>query len=551
VLAAGPGADRECDEEERVPRQGGRGACAGSPQGRDGELTAGVSRAGGDHSDNGRHHEPRYEGELREFLAILNIERGLGAVDDTLTALWDRHFEHIAYLAIDSFAEGDAPDKDAFQADCQKVGGKIRALAQIDKDWDEQNLEGRALQLNIAAALAESGEAASSLSIDPMTRATLGAQLSGSAVEWDARYVDAFAEAHLEATRYGDVDLLSDALAEWTGDQIALKSYGAVFRFMASIVDAFGGHLDRARAKAAGEGIAKTMLPVQKLGLVLTSLAADLKGARDKGQAAPVDPDLAPGIARRLAIGDDEGSLFGVAGDCFEAVPNEELGRVLLDYLRHWRTGREPLLGALLARAGRDAALAVLALLAEDKSAKGLAAIEAALKNPSVEVRIEGLSHLPETQADRVRDEVQKIVEDGSPDVRAQALGKIGAIRLVAAGPALVQRIRDASFHALAVDERRWWFDAVFKLNARRGETLAIELLEEHPVIPREAIDQTRVLAADLLAGASSKEALEAAEGASKSRFWNSAGVREAAARAASAIAARRAAGGATEERRQ
>lgn len=68
-------------------------------------------------------------------------------------------------------------------------------------------------------------------------------------------------------------------------------------------------------------------------------------------------------------------------------------------------------------------------------------------------------------------------------------------------------------------------------------------------MIPQEAVEVTRTLAAEILAGmAASKEALAAAQEAAKKRWWNTQPVRDAAERALTAITERRGAVGAGAE---
>ena len=488
--------------------------------------------------------------ELREFVAILMMERGGPGEDDAVTALWDRRFEHVAYLAIDSFAEGEGADKESFQAQVADVASRARDFAQIDKDWDDGSLEGRALRLNVAAGLKESGEAASALALDPVTRATLGAQIAKGPDEWTERYVDAFAESWLDALRQGDLELLSAALVQWAKDQIALKSYTALFRMMASISASLGALVDDRTAAAHAETIAKTMLPIDTLRGVLAQIAADARGAeRDaSGESATVDPEVAAGLVKRFSYGDGGAVLLPVVLDCFDYVREGELSKVLFDYVKKWSVGREHELGIFLGKAGPRPALALIAHLAERAVPEALLAIEGGIKNPSVEVRLEALGKLPEGQAERVREEVAKILDEPSAPMRLEALATLGRIGLVAAGPVLARRIKLPTYHTLSVEERRAWLDAVGKLNTRRGETLAIEIVEEHPLIPKDSIEQSRVVAADFLGSSSAKDALEAVRGAAKKRWWNSEALREVATRSASLIAARLGESGGVEE---
>ncbi|WP_437875912.1 protein kinase domain-containing protein [Sorangium sp. So ce513] len=546
------------------------------------------------------------EAELRDFAAILLRDQsfGIGEDDDAVTALWDRRFEHIAYLAIDQFAEGDH-DPEEFEEQCREIAAGARALAQIESLWDESSLAGRALQRNVEAALAETGAAASALAVDPLTRSTLGAQIALPAEQWSERYMEAFVDGYVDAVRHGDVARLTSALTSWTADQIVLHSYELAFEVQTMLRRAFAARLDVLQRGAPGapggrqragtpplslrsidRALAQAMFPVEALRAILDDLAtahpeepagaatqagagaavqagagaaaqagATQAGAGAAAQAgagrsmAPLDPAIVEGLAHALDALED-GSLFGAACQCHGAVQSERLREVLFAYLRRWAPGREAELGDLLSRAPAPLALTLIQLLAQLRTPEALAALEAGFASPHVEVRISALAELPDAAAgegapgagaaaDRVRDELQKLLDDPAPPVRREALRLIGKLGVLAAGPTLVRRIVAPSFHDLPAAERRQWLETVAQLNPARAEKLAIELLEKRQLIPSEAIEQTRELAAHFLCQARSYEALRAVKEATKPRWWNTPPVRDAAARAAVAIAAR------------
>ena len=122
--------------------------------------------------------------------------------------------------------------------------------------------------------------------------------------------------------------------------------------------------------------------------------------------------------------------------------------------------------------------------------------------------------------------------------LRQRHLERIHQIR--AAGPLLVRRVQDSSFHQLTVEERREILGALHTLNPARGEAVAVETLQRHGILADEAVEQTRALSAELLGReARSQEALDAALAATKRRPWNSQSLRDISTAAAEAIAAR------------
>jgi hypothetical protein len=126
-----------------------------------------------------------------------------------MTALWDRRFEHIAYLAVDSFAEGDNLEPDRMM-DWQDIASRTLESARIDKDFDIQSNEEQALELNLAARLKDAGEAASQLALDPATKATLGSSVSLRS--GGSRPSSTRSSRLLDAKRRGDVALIERAL---------------------------------------------------------------------------------------------------------------------------------------------------------------------------------------------------------------------------------------------------------------------------------------------------------------------------------------------------
>ncbi len=480
------------------------------------------------------------EEEFRDLIAILMRDAGnLDAEDDSVTALWDRRFEHVAYLAIDSFAESDGDDAATFAQRTADLATQFSALAKLDRDFDDAGLEGQAMQLNLLAQLKESGESAAALAVDPLTKATLGAQLALPEENWRGRFVDVFADAWVEARRHGDLSHLEAALRSWTKDQLELHSLAAIFELFESIVAALRERLP-AEAADAERAVAAVMLPQNTIATILQELAKEGRGQATASKE--VEPTVLTGISRALDLLGDR-SMLELACGCYDAFRSEALRAVLLAYVKRWAVGNESALGAVLETTGPEFGVTLVRLLVELGSQAAQAALDLAPRSPHLEVRIEALWAMPPERKEHVRAEVRKMLDDASPSVRQEALRLVAARKLLAAGAALVLQIQLPKFHELAIEERRTWLQCLAQLNLRRAEAVSIELLGNRPLIPSAAIEGTRTLAADLLAQTSSEEALAAAVEAAKKRWWNTTPVREAAERAAAAIRERRAAG--------
>jgi hypothetical protein len=122
-----------------------------------------------------------------------------------------------------------------------------------------------------------------------------------------------------------------------------------------------------------------------------------------------------------------------------------------------------------------------------------------------------------------VKLELSKLVEHADAGMRLAALRAMAHRRIMDAGPLLVRRIEDPSFHDLASDEREALLLALSALNPTRAESLAATLIAPQGVIKREAREQTRAVAARYLAdNARTPEGIAALEAAAKKSWLGS-----------------------------
>jgi hypothetical protein len=478
------------------------------------------------------------EDEFKDLLAIFLREVSSTAFsdeDDSVTALWDSRFEHVAYVAVDSFAQGTNEDEGPadFEQSLGDVVSTTSAATRIDKDWDELSTRAQALQLNLGAVMKEAAESARSVAADAMARATLGAQMNLTDEQWRERYVDAFAVAYADGKKRGDVQRLESALADWTAEELEFRRHTSVFEMSEVMLAALVRGESEGGARAIERDLAKVFFSVKTLGPVLIALAREGKERSD--ESPKLDPALLTGLERAFAALQEDG-LVGLACECIDAYAHDGLRSMLLGYVKRFAKGNETMLVATVAKVGPELGTAILRILG------GLGqhanALDAAMSNPHLAVRLEALTLMPPEFAERVAKELGTLLAEDDARVRLEAL-KVAADRgMWALGPRVVLRIKQPSFHLLPISERRAWLEALVKLNVGRAEEIAIELLTGSQVIPNENVEETRVLAADVLARTASKEALAAVQRAGKKRWWNTGRVREAAERAEAAIAA-------------
>jgi hypothetical protein len=485
------------------------------------------------------------EQELHDFVAILlrDVSNLVTSEDDAVTALWDRRFEHVAYLAVDSFTEGDGAGGDISDAEWNDLADKAIAFSSIDKDFDEHALESRAAELNVAGALRAAGDAAAAVAVDPMTKATLGAQAVLSPDQLRERFLDAFVPAYVDARARGDVASLHAALSELGRDQVALHAPEQVFEMRTALLAAFRGRVDPVQLRTIEVEIARALLPIETLRAILTDIASERRV--DGGERAIVSKATVDGIAASLELLASD-AVLQLACSCLDATPSDDLRAVLLAYVQSWARGQEAVLAGMLPHAGPGLGLAIIDVFTELKTPAALAGLEGAFQSRELEVKLAALSRMAEVAGgaqdttERVRQEISALLEDPDEAARTRVLQLVAKLGVVAAGPAIAHGIQTDEFHELTMSERRLWIRTLIGLSAVRGEAIALELLSRRRLLTSEAVEQTRAVAAEALAVFDSPEVQEALAVAAKQRWGTSTLVKEAASRALVDIEARK-----------
>jgi serine/threonine protein kinase len=490
------------------------------------------------------------EEELRDFLVILLRDGSslFGADDDAVTALWDRRFEHIAYFAVDSFSGTD--DLDDETSELAAIAARARAGAGLDKDLDDDSREAQALELNVVAQMEKAGEAAAAMSLDAATRATLGMQLAVTQERWSESFMDAFVFAYDDARRRGDVEQLAAALTSWTTDQIQLSAVDRVFEAQAQLAKSLRALLPESEAKALELETARYFFPIDVLRALLTEMANGRLSEADSPRIAELQKVVSKGLARAFDLLASD-AVLSLVCDSLDATCPAILRDVLEAYVRRWAAGQEAALGSWLGRCGVDLGRFLVQVLHKLKTAESAAAIQHALDNRHLEVKLAALATMDEVVGDRAREEITSLVQAEDPAVRMRTLELIVSMNVVAAGPSLVRRVQNERFHKESVEERRKMLGTIAHLKPARAEALAIELLGTRKLLGGEAIDQSRALAAELLGHFDSKPSVDALTEASKQRWATSASVREAALESLAIIESRRSGSDDRRERRR
>lgn len=455
--------------------------------------------------------------ELVSLLGVLlrDPALGFGPDDDAATALWDRRLEHVGYVAVDAFADGDDPE---FQELRDELARQLGALADLASDE---------VLFDWAAEKREASERAASMVLDDAQRAALGATIDPSDEVWLERFAARFSDAEREARRLGDDARLFAALDGWAREQLEVHAPRPAFELFLALESGMVAPGSRGGGALLTK-VADTMFPVPRVVTLLGELRGD----------ASIAPAVLAGIERVLARAGDRSLVATVAESYPTAAP--ALRETLVRHLARSTAGSEAVLASLLTIAEPEHALVLVRSLRELGTPEATSAVLVALRSPHHQVRLEALAALPSASSEQVRDEVQRLLDDPDLELRKGVLRTVTERRILAMGPALMHRAQDKRFHELPEEERRLVLSALGALNRRRAEELAIGMLDEGGLFRSEAADKSRVIAAEFLGEGESQEALDCLQRVVKKRFFASSTVRDAAARATETLTQRR-----------
>ncbi|WP_438027327.1 protein kinase domain-containing protein [Sorangium sp. So ce233] len=479
------------------------------------------------------------EDELRALCEVLLLDplRDLAPEDDVAAALWERRLEHVRYDVVSVFVEGDAADREQFWHEADD----LEVMARRAAEEKANRAEAAAMVIDTdAAALKAARRAASALALDPVAQRALGTQLVLSPDRWSERFVEVVADAFLNAKRYQDVELVTEPMASSARDLILARRFDTLFAMHDAVEKALDALAPRQQGGALAAEFTRGMFPPDTMRLLLREATRVLMTGAPGAAAppAPVDLDLvAQGLAPVLQRLGPE--YLPVAMEVVGQVGHEALRRALLGHLERTLPGHEEGVVDALMTLDLDVTRPILKMFAASRTPGALGALKRLSGCANAALRCEAIAHLA-TSPEQIRDELLSLAESAPPDVRVAALRTLAHHQVRAAGPLLVRRVQDSSFHQLTLDERREFLGALYTLNPARGESVAVELLQRHGLLADDAAEQTRCLSAELLGReARSQEALDAALAAAKRRPWNSQPLRDAASAAAEAIAGR------------
>ena len=480
------------------------------------------------------------EEELRGLCEVMLLDptRDLTPEDDIASALWEKRLEHVGYQAMNVFAVGDAEDRENFYEEVDS----IEDLAYRASEERANIVEAAAMAIETdGAAVGAARRAAAALDLDPVAKKALGAQLSMNAERWSERFVDVLADALCDAKRRGDAELITEPLDASVRDLLLAHRFEVIFSMHDALTKALFAASPR-EAPALRAELTQGMFSPETIRMIVREVtrspAAQASLMSATTQLTPVNIDaIAEGLGPVML--ELSGAHLEAVMDVLSGVNHDGLRRILFGYLERTLPGREGAVVDRLMTLDLDTARPILKILAAIKTQSAEGALRRLAGCVNANLRCEAIANLAQSP-DQLKDELGQLCENPQPEVRFAALRTLAFHQVRAAGPVLVRRAQDSSFHHLVPEERRELLDALHTLHAARAEALAIELINKHGLLADDALEGTRALCAELLGReARSIEALEAVMNATKRRFWNSASLRDVAVAAAESIAAR------------
>ena len=479
------------------------------------------------------------EEELRSMCEVMLLDptTDLAPEDDVAAALWEKRLDHVHYDVINVFAEGDAADREAFWAEADDVEEEARRATEEKAN----RAEAAAMVIETdQAALKAARLAASALALDPVAKKALGVQLSMTPERWSERYVDVLTEAILNARRYKDTELIYEPLDASTRDLVLQRRFDIVFQMFDAVAKALEAYAPKNEVAAIKAEVSRGMFSPETFRLAMKeAIRATPMGVQASEGFVAVDLDT---LARDLmpvvsALGP---AHLDVVFDLVGAMPHEGLRKVLFGYLERILPGREAEVVDRVMTLDIDVARPILRILAAVKKPGATEALRRLAGCSIPMLRCEAIALLS-TSPEQLKDELAQLAETGTPDLRIAALRTLAHHQVKPAGPLLVRRVQDATFHQLGIEERKEILGALYTLHPLRGEQVSLEILEKRGIFSTDdAVEQTRVVAAELLGRESrSMEVLQALLKEARRRWGNSPALREKTSAAAEIIAAK------------
>jgi serine/threonine protein kinase len=420
--------------------------------------------------------------EMKELLALFLLDPGcdLPPEDDLAAALWEKALPHVTWQCVDTFAEGDAAEREGFYDEAEQLESLAESAA---KQNQINRLEVQAMALSTDdGALAQKKER-SPFALDDGTRQQLLGYFDLSNEIWSERFVDALVEGYLDSAANRDAPLILASLRRSATDLVVAGRLAVAVQINLSVIDRLNQRVQGPSQAKLVSALTNAMFGGETLEILLRRLREDpsgldafavvlpaLTGAELPAMLAAFREVTHPGL-RSLLAAFIEQHAAGREGELGQAAPGSdpESGGYLLQ---------------LLGRMGTPAARQMLAQLAQQTEDVNLRVEARVIVAPSPE---------------HAQQELSALLENASALYRLAALRTITRYGIRNAWPTVARIIGGKGFNELGADERREFFRTCMLVSPDRGEPILLEIVKKGGVLTSEERETTRAAAAELL----------------------------------------------------
>ena len=416
--------------------------------------------------------------------------------DDMVTLMWQRHFEHIRYVVVDSFKE-DIKEDEAFEYTVAGVVERVRSeveasLMPIDEGGAVAGTDARrsAKVSRIGATLSErdlDNFEEMPFAMDEVEFETLGAMIATTGRETLEKFIEILFKVNLveeasDAERARRVVGVFDRIADLLLEQGRL---GDLERFMRKVRRLTGPDGVKIEANVAAiEHIFRHWTTPEFVEKVTGPLDAEEVPELPSVLAicTLLEPEAAVHLARRVGH-----------------IQNADARAQLLTKLPYIIRGQEQLVARLLREVEQQHAHDLFKVLRQVASPDDmLVAVRAALGSKEGGVRFEGLSALPNEFIGSHLEMLYKALGDPAKTVRSKALHMLARVRSEQVHAHILEAIDSKDFQAYALDEKRRYFAAA-ALTGKPNDRF-LEVFASGGLLARKSQDEVRHCAAVALA---------------------------------------------------
>jgi len=480
---------------------------------------------------------PRDEAvELVKALVTLGttaVGDGDDGEDDAVTLLWDYDFEHVSYVAIDTFVSGGGGDTEAVAR-----LERIRDIVTVGmmKDFAIANLAGSGLNREIGIA-----RKLKSIALNKADLTFLQTENLGALAELPARVESAgealFAISPAErdafaAALQGDDELLDKFLEAAIRALVTEGGSGDVGALCARIEQFFtstvvGGQFQRAtglrrRAQAVLENRGGTPVRAEIVDAVDRAMSSDaaiaaILGAlakRGDGELAELyaliealPARAAPGLVRAL-----------------EQVAERPRRRAVCDVVAKWGPRALDAATAVLPQSGEDYAIDILYLIRKIGSERAIAVLEEATRHGAAAVRAGAVRlYVEVAPREPAGKRARTALRDPDSLVRAVAVEAILRLAPSGAGAWIEELIHADGFAKADATEKARLFLAYARLGGDEAAAELMERLGQRNLLMSARVDEERAAAARALAQIGHEPARAVIEKLAKAKMARSA----------------------------